>query len=263
MEHISALEGRFVIDGEVDLYNDYGLIMSNEFDLGIPKPKFSYISVPGRSGDIDLTEALTGDAAYESRSQSFVFYMLDSEDPDGDITKVLSLLHGRKHTYVLGIDPDYTYTGRFTVATPTLEAPGVIKFEICSTADPYKLKEVHTTTVSAVGGVTVHCQGGRRPVHPLISCNYPVTVNWQGREFVVPSGQTYRMADVVFTEGDNAIWLNIYSFRTATWADVAGQTWASVAGTPWAKIVVADGETGADKFTGDGSVTLQWEESYL
>ena len=263
MEYISALEGRFVLDGEVDLYKDYGLIMSNEFDLGVPSPKTNYVSIPGRSGDIDLTEALTGDAAYESRSQSFVFYMLDSEDPDGDITKVLSLLHGRKHTYVLGIDPDYTYTGRFIVATPTLEAPGVIKFKVSSTADPYKLKQVRTTTVSAVGGVMVTCQSGRRPVHPLIKCDYPVTVNYEGAEFTVPAGDTYRMNDVLFHEGENKIWLNIYSYRTATWADVSGQTWASVAGIPWAHIVVADGETGVDEFEGNGSVTLQWREEYL
>lgn len=262
MEYISALEGRFVLDGEVDLYRDYGLIMSNEFDLGVPEPKTNYVSIPGRSGDIDLTEALVGDVAYESRPQSFAFYLLDSADPDGDVTKILSLLHGRKHTYVLGIDPDYTYTGRFKVATPTLEAPGVLKFEVSVTADPYKLKQIRTTTVSAVGGIMVTCESGRRPVHPLITCAYPVTVNFEGAEFTVPSGNTYRMNDVLFHEGENKIWLSISSYRTATWADVADKTWADVAGIVWAHIVVNEDEPDTD-FTGDGSVTLQWREEYL
>lgn len=262
MEHISALEGRFVLNNSIDLYNDYDLIMSNEFDLGVPSPKVNYVSIPGRSGDIDLTESLTGDAAYESRSQSFTFYLLDSTDPDGDMTKVISLLHGKKYDYKLGIDPDFTYTGRFSVATPTVEAPGVLKFVVSVTADPYKLKQVRTTTVSAVGGVMVTCYSGRRPVHPLITCAYPVVVNFEGSEFTVPAGQTYRMNDVVFHEGNNQIWLNMYSYRTARWSDVASQTWASVASVPWAQIVVESGEVD-EGFVGNGNVTLQWREEYL
>lgn len=256
---------REVFWGGVPLCETYGLFVEyGSVSENPPKPKLSVVSIPGGE-DIDLTDALTGHAAFESRTVSFSLYY-DGRGSRGwreVASEVANLMSGREADFELGWDPGYTYHGRVSNVGVEFVPRESCRIAVEITASPWRVLEVHTTTISAVGGVTVHCQGGRRPVHPLISCNYPVTVNWQGREFVVPSGQTYRMADVVFTEGDNAIWLNIYSFRTATWADVAGQTWASVAGTPWAKIVVAEGETGADEFTGDGSVTLQWEESYL
>lgn len=249
--------------GDVALCETYGLFVE-AFEETPPAPKTYVVDVPGGQ-DIDLTEALMGHTAYSNRRLTLSLYY-DGRTGDGwaqVATDLKTLLHGMRSEFTLSWDPGYTYTGRAAVTAVQYLPRRSCRVTVEIDAEPWKLREVHTTTVSAVGGVTVHCQGGRRPVHPLITCSYPVTVDFEGVEFTVPAGQTYRMADVTLTEGDNAIWLNIYHFRTATWADVSGQTWASVAGTPWARIVVADGETGADEFEGDGSVTLQWREEYL
>ena len=248
--------------GETPLLETYGLEIES-FEETPPAPKTYVVDVPGGQ-DIDLTEALTGHTAYSNRRLTLSLLYWWGERGFMEVaTDLKTLLHGMRSEFTLSWDPGYTYTGRASVTALEFIPRNRFRMTVEIDAEPWKLREVHTTTVSAVGGVIVHCQGGRRPVHPLITCNYPVTVDFEGAEFTVPAGQTYRMADVTLTEGDNAIWLNIYHFRTATWADVSGQTWASVAGTPWARIVVADGETGADEFTGDGSVTLQWREEYL
>lgn len=248
--------------GYTPLLETYGLELES-FEETPPAPKTYVVDVPGGQ-DLDLTEALTGFTAYSNRKLTLSLMYWWGERGFMEVaTDLKTLLHGIKSDFTLSWDPGYTYTGRASVTALEFIPRNRFRMTVEIDAEPWKLKETHTTTVSAVGGVTVHCQGGRRPVHPLITCKSPVTVNFDGAQFVVPAGDTYRMADVTLTEGDNAIWLNIYSFRTATWSDVAGQTWASVAGIPWARIVVADGETGADEFTGDGSVTLTWREEYL
>ena len=249
----------------VPLCETYGVFVEGgRVEAPPPAPKLSVVSIPG-GDDIDLTEALTGHAAYEDRKVSFSLVFDgtagDREWQDASLGLV-SLLHGRRARFSLSGDPGFSYEGRATVSSVEAlpENCGRVSVEI--TASPWKLREVHTVTVDAVGGVRLSCASGRRPVHPAIVCSYPVTVNWRGTEFVVPAGDAYRLADVVFEQGKNELWLSIHSYETATWADVAGRKWSDLAGTPWSRVVVQGGEVGPD-FPGSGLVTLQWEESYL
>lgn len=249
--------------GDVALCETYGLFVE-AFEETPPAPKTYIVDVPGGQ-DIDLTEALTGHTAYSNRRLTLSLYY-DGRTGDGwaqVATDLKTLLHGMRSEFTLSWDPGYTYTGKASVTAIHYLPRRSCRVTVEIDASPWKVKEVHTETVSAVGGVTVTCESGRRPVHPLITCDYPVTVNWQGQQFVVPSGQTYRMTAVTFTQGENKIWLSIYAWKTATWADVASQTWADLAGIEWAKVVVSDGEQDASDFPGNGSVTLQWSEEYI
>lgn len=226
-----------------------------------PSPKLSIVSIPG-GVDLDLTDALTGHAAYELRTVSFtLFYDGRGERTWQEVANdVTNLLHGAESDFSLSWDEGYTYHGRASVTGVEYLAPRSCRIAVQINASPWKLKQLHTEVVSAYGGVTVTCESGRRPVHPLISCDYPVTVNWRGLSFVVPSGQTYRMADVTFTQGENTIWLRTTAIETATWADLADATWDKLGGTEWGRVTVA---TDDDPPHASASVTLQWEESYL
>ena len=48
-------------------YTDYGLYVTNTNPVEPPEVKAEYIEVPGRNGQIDLTEALTGYTVYNNR----------------------------------------------------------------------------------------------------------------------------------------------------------------------------------------------------
>ena len=251
--------------GDTPLCATYGLFVEyGSLSCPPPEPKLSIVSIPG-GVDLDLTDAITGHAAYEMRTVAFTLYY----DGRGERTwqqvanDVTNLIHGADEDFELSWDPGYTYHGRASVTGVEFVAPASCRIRVEITAEPWKLRELHTTTVSAVGGVMVTCESGTRPVHPLISCDYPVTVNWRGSQFTVPAGQTYRLPLVTFGPGENELWLSVYSYRTARWSDVAGSTWDDVAGIRWASIVVQDGEADPGEFPGNGSVTLQWEESYL
>lgn len=247
--------------GDVALCETYGLFVE-AFDETPPATKSYVVSIPGGQ-DIDLTDALTGFPAYSNRGLTLSLYY-DGRTGDGwaqVATGLKTLLHGMRSKFTLSWDPGYTYTGRASVTAIQYLPRRSCRVTVEIDAEPWKLKEAHTTTVSAVGGVTVHCQGGRRPVHPLITCAYPVTVNFDGQSFVVPAGGPYRMVDVVLTEGDNEIWMSVYQSRPASWSDVAGMKWEDLSGTRWADVSVPDGDGGG--FDGDGKVTLEWTEEYL
>lgn len=237
----------------------------SSFSSDPPQPKLSIVSIPG-GVDLDLTDALTGHAAYENREISVtLFYDGRGRDETWQeaVNTLTNKLSGKRSEFELSWDPGFTYTGRASVTDVEYSPQYYCTATVEITAEPWKLRELHTETLSAAGGVTVECQSGRRPVHPLISCTWPVTVGWRGAEYVVPAGQTYRLADVTFSEGANELWLCTYRWRTATWADLAGVTWDDLAGIEWAKVVVGDDPDPSEGAPGNVSVTLQWEESYL
>ena len=246
------------------LCETFGLFVEGgTVDAPPPVPKTSYVTIPG-GVDLDLTDALTGHAAFESRKVSFalVFDALESERDWQDVSRdVVNLLHGRRGSFELASDPGFTYDGRATVTGAELVSQDCGRITVEITASPWKLRQVWQKRVSAAGGVWVECESGRRPVHPTITCDYPVIVNWGGEQFVVPSGKSYRMNLVEFTQGKNRIWLNAYQARTATWADLAGQTWDDISSIPWAHLTVED--EGAGEFVGSAVVTLQWREEWL
>lgn len=247
--------------GDVPVCAECGLAVTGYSETP-PAPKVIKVEVPGGC-DIDLTDALTGHAAYSDRVCTVKLVALPRAGGFAATrTRLRSLLHGKRSEFRFSWDLGYTYVGRASVTSDEWHAvPDSGELEVKITASPWKSAGTRTKTVSAVGGAMVTCRSGARPVHPLITCAYPTTVVFGGAQFTVPAGSTYRMNDVVFTEGDNEIWLNIHEWVTATWADLSANKWSDLSAVPWAHVLVDGGAD--DDFAGDGSVTLQWEEEYL
>ena len=101
-------------------------------------------------------------------------------------------------------------------------------------ANPYKLKEHCVYKLNAVGGKMFNFRSGRKPVHPVIECTNPCWVTWKDKEFLVPTG-TYRLNDVLFTEGFNDLYLNSYKLWFVRWVDLTNKklTWNDLKGKRW------------------------------
>ena len=232
-------DNRLIVNG-VDITTTYQLILVDGYTLEPPSPKTYTVDIPGGNGVIDLTEALTGDTAYDNRSQSFDLYCIYPEDFEKVKTKVSNFLHGRSFDYKITMDPDYTYHGRFTVSSYTHSAyangiVGVIQIDI--DANPYKKKESCSYKLNATGGKMYRFESGRRKVHPVIECENVCFVTWNGVESTIPAG-TYRLNDVLFSEGFNELYVNSCRLYTETWSDVS--------------------ETGTDAMTWDSAKTYRW-----
>ena len=229
------------VDGE-SLLTAYGLVLTSDTDLGAPEPKTYTVDIPGGNGSIDLTEALSGDVAYDTYTQTLAFSTTEPTDVRRLRQRLRNRYHGRRLSYQLAIDPGYTYTGRFEVAVEPagVELPdgtrhATVTFTV--TCGPYKLKEHCTYRLNATGGRLYRFESGRRPVHPTVECESVCFVTWDGETITVPAG-TYRLNDVVFREGFNELYVNTQPLYLETWADLAeggkdAMTWGEVSAYRW------------------------------
>ena len=53
-------------------YEDFGLILSSK-EIGLPTPKTESVSVIGRNGDLDLTDAFGNNVKFEKRKLKLNF----------------------------------------------------------------------------------------------------------------------------------------------------------------------------------------------
>ena len=108
-----------------DTYKDWFLIPASRPTVPPPGGQTKFVSIPGRDGDIDLSEWLRqGRPAYGNRSGSFSFYVENEHEFWMTIyPKIMNSLHGKTFKMVLEEDdPDYYYEGRFSVDSWKSEA---------------------------------------------------------------------------------------------------------------------------------------------
>lgn len=240
---------RLIVDG-VDLSVRFQMILLDGYTLSPPEPKTYTVDIPGGDGVIDLTSSLTGDVAYNNRSQEFTFMVVDPDSFERVKTDVSNFLHGKSFDYQMTMDPGYTYHGRFSVAEyshAVYAYPGLVgAFTISVDAEPYKLKGHMTYRLNATGGKMFRLESGRKPVHPVVECTQPCKVRWGNVITQVPAG-TYRLNDVLFTEGYNEIYINSWTFYNITWGEL-GQgaahqmTWDEAARYRWDDLQRLEGD---------------------
>lgn len=236
MSYPDLPNNRLIVNG-VDLSIRFQMVLLDGYTLEPPEPKTYTVDIPGGNGVIDLTEALTGDVAYKNRKQEFTFAVIDVKNFEKVKTEVSNFLHGRAFDYTMTMDPGYTYHGRFSVDSYSHEAyaNGLLgQFKVTVDANPYKLKEHCSYRLNATGGKLYRFESGRRPVHPTVECTQPTWFTWNGKEELVPAG-TYRLNDVVFTDGINELYVNSYKLWFVRWADLKNEqlTWNNLLEKRW------------------------------
>ena len=258
---------RLIVDG-VDLSVRFQMILLDGYTLSPPEPKTYTVDIPGGDGVIDLTSALTGDVAYSNRSQSFTFMVVDPDSFERVKTDVSNFLHGKSFDYQITMDPGYTYHGRFSVTEyshAVYAYPGLVGvFAVSIDADPYKSKGLQTYQLNATGGKMFRLESGRKPVHPVIECTQPCRVRWKDVVTVVPVG-TYRLNDVLFTQGFNEIYINSRELFNTSWADLGSDgtyamTWDSASSYRWDDIQRMDGNIMDVPRQWSEISGLRWEE---
>ena len=258
---------RLIVDG-VDLTIRFQMALLDGYTLSPPEPKTYTVDIPGGDGVIDLTQALTGDVAYKNRQQTFPFMVVNPDSFERVKTDVSNFLHGKEFDYQITMDPGYTYHGRFTVTeySHALYAyPGLVgTFMVSVDADPYKSKGRMTYQLNATGGKMFRLESGRKPAHPVIECTQPCRVRWKDVVTVVPVG-TYRLNDVLFTQGFNEIYINSRELFNTSWADLGSDgkyamTWDSAASYRWDDIQRMDGNIMDVPRQWSEISGLRWEE---
>lgn len=124
---------------------DWDLGLGNNNYIGDPEMETTYISIPGRDGLLDASEAVTGRRIYKRRELAFEMGGIHPRlNWDAIISGMRNEIEGRVCHLILDNDSEYYWRGRIyiqgfdrfrSLGTFTLAVPN---------ADPYKY-EVHTS----------------------------------------------------------------------------------------------------------------------
>lgn len=216
----------------INTYRDLGLVMTVE-EMNPPEVKEYKVDVPGGNGCINLTSALSGDTAYNNRSMTFVFTMVNTTDDfERAKTKLSNLLHGREHDFKLSFDEEYTYHGWFSVSKYKREG-NKKQITVKVDADPYKTKGLQTIATNTAGGKIIMVQSGRKPVRPTIETDGSIKVICNGVETEFPAG-SWKPYGLILKEGANELYLRAMEFEpTVSWSYLSERTWGELSHRRW------------------------------
>ena len=126
-------------------YTDYGLWLMSRPELGSPEAKVSIVDIPGADGNIDLTEANTGEVKYNNRTLVFNFgAMVDTADQESFRATIMNALHGKRISQIiLDEDTNWYWTGRASVEFSDVQS-WRLRCTVTVDATPYAMKTTET-----------------------------------------------------------------------------------------------------------------------
>lgn len=192
-----------------DLFDEFGVAVTDGFELSPPEPVERYVDVPGRDGRLDLTEALGGHPRFSSRLMRFELLWAGDglRGFEAAKTRLSNFLHGRRLAFAWTRDPGYTYTGRFRVDSYAGSARhGTVVVE--AECDPYKMAAPRRVACAAGGGAWFELPCGRMPAVPTVTCSRETELRLPGGEPVLLQAGTWRVRDLSLTQGSNLVWAN-------------------------------------------------------
>lgn len=183
---------------------EFGLL-PKQVIISPPEVKTYLVSVPGRSGSLDFTEALTdGQPAYYDRQITMTMYCFAGDEQLPDMERACrNALHGRKMNIMLDCDPEYYYRGRLSV--DWVSEGNIDIATITADCDPYKYKlspTVREFDVSGSEGLEIILQNDRMPTVPTVTTDAEITVEF-GESTIVFAPGTRKAPALLLLEGAN------------------------------------------------------------
>ena len=141
-----------VVLNDTNLHSTYSLVYSTH-NFPSPKPKTAYISVPYRSGDLDLTESIIDYPVFENVQGLLVMgYMLGQGDFDTLRDTIRNRYLGRK-VEIEFTDETLKYRGR-VIDIIFEDRVGYLEVEFVFNLEPYRLKKSLTIINQTISGAT-------------------------------------------------------------------------------------------------------------
>ena len=136
--------------GSFNTWTSWNMLPTSRPSVKPPEVKTEFVEIPGMSGALDYTEALSGRPIYGMRKSSWEFVILNKQDGyDLDnwtrtYSEILQAIHGKRKRVILKEDdPNYYYEGRLTVNDWKSDKDHS-KITIDYVIDPYKTPLITT-----------------------------------------------------------------------------------------------------------------------
>lgn len=234
------MKGQLLISGIGGTWEHFGMKLLRYYTLQMPEPRTKYLEIPGMDGQLDLSEALTGDVEYEQREQIFEF------DVEGDFeerkTQIANAILGRAFDYRLSWDMSHLYHGRIIIEEVTDIYPGKGRISLRVISDPWKRAEPVHLEIPAAQGVEAHLPNRRRRVSPTVTCISDTIIGFKNLSWMLEAG-THYLNELVLDPGDNVVfidskprgglntWNDVLSKlgQSLTWDQIKDMRWSSLA----------------------------------
>lgn len=237
-----------VINGTTDLETSFGMRLLLDVTDNPPQVKSHIVNVPNGQ-NIDLTDALTGHAAYDDRTVTLRFRVRGEEQAVR--AAISNALHGKRLRFSLPNVAGYTYVGRWAIKYKLI-GYGFHEVTATITCEPYRYKEPIVYKLNAAGGKRYTFKSGNMPVRPVVQCEQPTRFEFGGKVTSVDAG-TYRLNDVLFTEGDNELYINSFEILDTKWSDLATKSWEQLFGMTWDEVQRIN-------FNGGNVIFTSWDD---
>lgn len=164
-------------------------IVLEEFSIGVPEPKLIKVTIPGRDGDLDMSEALTGYVNYSNREIVLQFGIIGREE-EIEIKKLslFNLVLGKLVKVNFSHLSGY-FTGRCTLKSQSRENRHHT-ITLVVDASPYRLdtQETIVQTTLTASNKTLTCVNKMMPVFPVIETSATATVVYNNKTFTLQKG---------------------------------------------------------------------------
>lgn len=193
--------------GDKYSFHDWGAYLAPSPVIGLPKPKTEYVEIPAGNGSIDLTQALTGDVKYDTRTiTAELFFLPPRREWQYKLDKITNYIHGQRLPILVPSDSEHYYMGRAEVATTKVDGV-VFRIELSIVCEPYKYKRnltVYDLVIPANGVLNIDCKNVRQWVMPTIAVNGTVNFTFESASYSINSGSAV-YTNIVFKQGINAV----------------------------------------------------------
>lgn len=188
-----------------------GLVLKHFEDVP-PEVKTEIIDIPFGE-NMDVTDAF-GDVAFTDRTHKFEWLVLNvTGGRDGFMRFVSSLfakLHGKRTTYTLSFDPDYTYVGRWSIKSYEWYGNGFGAVSMEVDTAPWKLKGIVSDTFCAYPRTVRKYANGQKPARPIVTALVDTKVISNGNSMIFKPG-THTSSGFTLKMGENTVEFNAVS----------------------------------------------------
>ncbi|MCO7172562.1 phage tail family protein [[Clostridium] scindens] len=207
--------------GDKHTFKDWGLICT-KIEISDPERKTYYVSIPGRDGDLDLSEALSGEIQYGMREIAMQFIRREQKHERWHVksSDIYDFCHGQHKKIILDSDRNYYYEGRMIVET-SKDFKGVEEFTITAEAMPYKCERYGSLerwvwndfsfedgiirdyrNLQVDEALTLMIPGRRKKAVPVFECSSEMVLTYGGVDYTLPAGKS-KILDLQLGEGEH------------------------------------------------------------
>lgn len=195
------------VDGtSYDLKSNLGWLTDFPEGFEAPKVRTNYKIIPGRNGELDLTE-IDGNIYYEPIEFTIECQRIckTSDDIFTYASQLMGYFHGKEAMVFLDT-ADYYYQGRLSVGAITRDGLKLV-VELVVRAFPFRLATLGTLVSETLSNETkvVTLTNGQMRVVPTITTTATMTLAWDTYTVTISQGSDIVIPDLVLEPGTNTI----------------------------------------------------------